>query len=143
MKYLGLILVVLGLAFSCKTSNPQIKKDTNASLVANDTVKIANEEVGYEIIIIEPGFNYWLQSNAREEGYYSQQFLETRNIQFVIAYNQRVLQPHVYDPSLYEWPINYQQGIDYGYDVNYKLYNYFIYFQLKYKQQLTGFVPRI
>ena len=36
-----------------------------------------------------------------------------------------------------------QQGIDYGYDVNYKLYNYFIYFQLTYKQQLTGFIPRI
>ncbi|MGJ8739147.1 MAG: DUF6146 family protein, partial [Zobellia laminariae] len=30
-----------------------------------------------------------------------------------------------------------------GYEVNYKLYNYFIYFQRKYNQRLGPFVPRI
>ena len=39
--------------------------------------------------------------------------------------------------------IDYQAHIDYGYEVNYKLYNYFIYFQIQYKQRLAGFVPRI
>jgi len=38
--------------------------------------------------------------------------------------------------------INYNRNVDYGYDVNYKLYNYFIYFQLKFKQQLSGFIPQ-
>lgn len=144
MKYLSTFLVVFVLIFSCKTTNTNIQNSTEDVVSkTSDTVRIANDDLEYEIIIIEPGFNYWLESVAREKGYYSQQFLETRNIQLVLAYNQRVIQPHVYDPNLYEWQINYQRGIDYGYDVNYKLYNYFIYFQLKYKQQLTGFVPRI
>ena len=39
--------------------------------------------------------------------------------------------------------IDYDYFTDYGYEVNYKLYYYFIYFQLHYKQQLTNFVPRI
>ena len=108
-----------------------------------DTVEISSDSTEYEIIIIEPGFNFWLQSIARPEGYYSQSFLENRNQIYVINYNQRVLQPMRYSPSLYEWQIDYNPNIDYGYEVNYKLYNYFIYFQRKYNQRLGPFVPRI
>jgi hypothetical protein len=61
----------------------------------------------------------------------------------VQAWNDRVLQPFAYNPNLYEMQIDYQPNIDYGYEVNYKLYNYFVYFQLTYKQRLAGFVPRI
>lgn len=108
-----------------------------------DTVTIANESSNYEIIIIEPGFQTWLQSIARPEGYYSQSFLENRNQIMVISWNQRVLEPIRYDPMLYEMQINYDPLIDYGYEVNYKLYNYFIYFQRKYNQRLGPFLPRI
>lgn len=108
-----------------------------------DTVTIANESSNYEIIIIEPGFQTWLQSIARPEGYYSQSFLENRNQIMVTTWNQRVLEPMRYDPMLYEMQINYDPGTDYGYEVNYKLYNYFIYFQRKYNQRLGPFLPRI
>lgn len=144
MKYLISILIIIGIALSCKSPNTSTSENNKEiAPKENDTVRIANDSIEYEIIIIEPGFNAWLAGNARPEGFYSQTFLENRNYQYVIAYNQRVLQPQVFDPNLYQIQINYQQGIDYGYDVNYKLYNYFIYFQLKYKQQLTGLVPRI
>ena len=136
MKYLVSLIIVLTLIWSCKTPEKTTSSNSiEAASVANDTVRIANEEIEYEIIIIDPGFNAWLASTARPRGYYSQSFMENRNIQYVIAYNQRVLQPRVYDPMLYEWQIDYQQGIDYGYEVNYLLYNYFIYFQMKYNQQ--------
>ena len=69
--------------------------------------------------------------------------METRNMAMVTNWNNRVLQPQQYDINLYEMQIDYQPGVDYGYEVNYKLYNYFIYFQLTYKQQLSSFVPRI
>ncbi|MFT7051514.1 MAG: hypothetical protein ACJAZK_002125, partial [Psychroserpens sp.] len=82
-------------------------------------------------------------SIARPEGYYSQNFMETRNQQMVIEWNNRVMQIQRYDQNLYELQIDYNSNTDYGYDVNYKLYNYFIYFQLTYKQQLSSFVPRI
>ena len=108
-----------------------------------DTVEISNPESNYEIIIIEPGFNVWLQSVARPEGYYSQNFLENRNHLYVIEWNNRVMNPLQYNPLLYELQINYDPFIDYGYEVNYKLYNYFIYFQRKYNQRLGPFAPRI
>lgn len=61
----------------------------------------------------------------------------------VTEWNARVLQPRQFNPDLYELQINYDPKMDYGYEVNYLLYNYFLYFQIKYKQRLSYFVPRI
>jgi len=144
MKNWLLILFIGFSIFSCKTphkiSNPS---DIEENIKAQDTVRIANDKLEYEIVIIEPGFNFWLQSVAKPEGYYPQDFLESRNRLYVVEWNIRVLNPQRYNPNLYELQIDYQPNIDYGYEVNYKLYYYFIYFQLQYKQRLTGFVPRI
>lgn len=108
-----------------------------------EAVHISNEEVEYEITIIDPGFYTWLNSIARPEGYYSKTFLENRNRLMVLEWNQRAMQPTRFDPNLYLMQVDYQQNIDYGYEVNYKLYNYFIFFQRKYNQRLGAFVPRI
>lgn len=145
MKNLLYLLLVSVFMFSCNsTKTPSSQKDERLeNLKQNDTVTIANDDIEYQIIIIEPGFNFWLASRAKQRGYYSQSFLENRNFQYVIQWNQRVLQPQSFDTSLYELQIDYQQGVDYGYEVNYMLYNYFIYFQLTYNQRLGPFVPRI
>ncbi len=145
MKTIIYILLVCTFAISCNTVKSSTSKNEEAleNLKLNDTVSISNDDLEYEIIIIEPGFNFWLASTAKPEGYYSQQYMESRNQIYVNEWNSRVMQPHTYNPSLYEMQIDYQPNIDYGYEVNYKLYNYFIYFQLTYKQRLAGFVPRI
>lgn len=141
-----LFLLLLGVfVFNCNSSKTTSsnKDERLENVKGNDTVTIANDELEYEIIIIEPGFNFWVQSMARPRGYYSQQFLENRNQIFVVEWNQRVLQPQRFNPNLYELQINYEPNIDYGYEVNYLLYNYFIYFQMTYNQRLGPFVPRI
>lgn len=143
MKTLLYIGVIIGLFIGCNTSKQSTTSKVQTKITEQDTVRIANDKLEYEIIIFEPGFNFWLNSTAKPSGYYTLEFLETRNYQYVIAWNQRVLQPNRYTPNLYELQIDYQPHIDYGYEVNYKLYNYFIYFQRKYKQKLTGFIPRI
>lgn len=138
-------VIILILIASCKSYNdPQtINNGDENGLVKSDTVSISSDETDYEIIIIEPGFNAWLIGRARPQGFHSQQWLESRNRILVQAWNQRAMQPMVYDPNLYELRIDYDTHTDYGYEVNYKLYNYFLYFQLKYKQRLSSFYPRI
>jgi len=144
MKTSIYLLVICGLLIGCNTSNKAVQNSNGmANMAEQDTVRIANDNLEYEIIIIEPGFNSWLATTAKPEGYHSQSYLENRNRIYVTEWNSRVLQPHRYNPKLYEMQINYDSGVDYGYEVNYKLYNYFIYFQLTYKQQLAGFIPRI
>ncbi len=151
MKNLAITLTSLAcclLAISaCNSSKSSVNitedEKTTFRQQKEDTVVIGAEESNYEIIIIEPGFLTWLQSIAKPEGYYTQSFLENRNRIYVINWNQRVLDPQRYDPLLYELQIDYRPNIDYGYEVNYKLYNYFIYFQRKYNQRLGPFYPRI
>lgn len=145
MKKLFPFIIIILIIASCKTYNTKqvINHDEDNGLVKSDTVSISSDETDYEIIIIEPGFNNWLLSTARPRGFHSQQFLEARNDLLVQSWNQRNLQPQVYDPNLYELRIDYDVNTDYGYEVNYLLYNYFIYFQLKYNQRLTSLVPRI
>lgn len=145
MKQIIPFIIILILVASCKSydNNQTINNNNKNSLTQDDTVIISSDESDYEIIIIEPGFNSWLISTARPEGYHSQEWLETRNAMMVQTWNQRNLQPSSYDPNLYELRIDYDTRTDYGYEVNYKLYNYFLYFQLKYKQRLSSFMPRI
>lgn len=135
-----LSLIVL-ITIGCKSTNtsfPSAIKSTNPS---NDTVRIANDELEYEVLIIDPGFNNWLNSSALPRGYYSQSYLENKNQLYVNEWNNRVAQPHRYSPNLYEMSINYDPTINYGYEVNYLIYNYMVYFQNTYKQRLYGQVP--
>ena len=113
----------------------------NQTKIAGDTVIIANDALEYEVIIIDGGFTNWLNSRAFPRNYHSESFLETKNRFYVTEWNNRAVQPMKYDPNLYEMPINYDNSIKYGYEVNYLIYNYMIYFQNTYKQQLFGFVP--
>lgn len=101
-------------------------------------VVIANDSLEYEIIIIDPGFTYYLKAIAQPRGFYSQNYLETRNTIWVTNWNIRAQNPNRFDGNIYENVIDYQQNVDYGYEVNYKLFNYFLFAQRKYKMSLGG-----
>lgn len=103
-----------------------------------EPVVISNDSLEYEIIIIDPGFSAYLASIAQPEGFYSQSYLEARNRSWVINWNQRVRNPTNFNQNIYENIIDYQPTTNYGYDVNYKLFNYFLFAQRKYKMSLGG-----
>ena len=146
MKQLIIICILLSFCLSCKPVNQNQKveiSEKSENQKFSDTVSIASDKVEYEIVVIEPGFYNWLYGTARPEGYYSQKFLESRNRILVLNWNLRVMQPQQFDPQLYMFRIDYEDNIDYGYKLNYVLYNYFVFFQMKHKQRLGPFIPRI
>jgi len=134
MKNILYILLLGFFVYSCGSSGG---KNLSSGDKKNDTVRIANDSLEYEIIIIEPGFNLFINSYARPRGYHSQAYLENKNQFLVSEYNQRVSQPTAYDPNLYINQINYNSNVDYGYEVNYLLYNYFVYFSRHYNQRFS------
>jgi hypothetical protein len=71
--------------------------------------------------------------------YHSQSYLENKNILWVGEWNRRVLQPFRYNRNLYEMTI-YNQNIDYGYEVNYLIYNYMVFFKIPINKTF-GYVP--
>ncbi len=129
------------LIIGCNSSKPMISSTKKIATTKNDTIRIANDSLEYEVIIIDPGFSTWLASRAYPRNYHSLTYLETKNQIYVNEWNNRVLQPQQYNPNLYEMTINYQSQIHYGYEVNYLIYNYMIYFQNTFKQKLNGYVP--
>jgi hypothetical protein len=141
-KSLYLLALILGLILiSCTTQKTNITKQENQTSSSNDTIKIANDDLEYEVIIIDPGFSTWLNSMAQPRGFYTQSYLETKNQLYVNEWNNRFLQPQRFSRDLYEMSIDYDSNIDYGYEVNYLIYNYMIYFQNNYRQRLFGRVP--
>lgn len=130
-----ILLVVIGIFFwACGSSSPINKNLTEKE----EPVVIANDSLEYQIIIIDIGFNNFLNSVAKPEGFYSQQYLEARNRAWVVTWNQRAALPNRFNPNIYENIIDYQPTIDYGYEVNYKLFNYFLFAQQKYRMSLGG-----
>lgn len=147
MKSLISILILGLLIYSCASiSDSELSSRADSydqdaiasdSVAQNDTVRITNDSLEYEIIIIDPGYASFLYSKAKPEGYYSKAYLQNKN-QFLVAdYNQRVRAPLRYDSSIYEQEINYDSQIDYGYQVNYKLYNYFVYLSHRYGERFS------
>lgn len=128
------VLITIGLLIWACGSAPINTSNTEKE----EPVVIANDSLEYEIIIIDPGFNAFLNGIAQPEGFYSQSYLEARNRAWVITWNQRAQNPGRFNNNIYENIIDYQPSIDYGYEVNYKLFNYFLFAQRKYRMSLGG-----
>ncbi|PKG44265.1 DUF6146 family protein [Psychroflexus sp. MES1-P1E] len=134
MRYLIILFLATSL-ISCSTQKQGTKQVFKDSKVNTDTIRIANDSLEYEIVIVEPGFNVWLASQ-RPRGYFGLNYLDQRNDFYIIIYNMRVNDPMGFDPNLYPFRINYEMDVDYGYEVNYLLYHYFLFFEDKYNQRL-------
>lgn len=139
--YIITLLLAFAVVTGCSSHKKPVSKPHAVAEVDNDTVRIANDSLEYEVIIIDPGFSTWLASRARARGYYGQPYLENKNRLWVMEWNTRAMDP-IRWKGLYQMPIDYSANINYGYEVNYLLFNYLVYFQISNNQQLGGVVPQ-
>ena len=123
---IGLFIISCG-----STTDTTTSKDTK---LPEGAVKISNEGLEYEIIIMDIGFETYLNTIAKPAHFYTQDYYETKNKFYVTHWNMRVQNPLRYNSSIYTNIIDYDFNTDYGFDVNYKLYNYFKFVEYKYNQ---------
>ncbi len=140
-KKLFITVTILILIIGCKTKKSVMVNNEKSLSLQKDTIRIANDSLQYEVVIIDPGFSTWLNSRAFPRNYHTESYLESKNRIYVSEWNSRVMQTMRYNPNLYTITIDYNPNINYGYEVNYLIYNYMIYFQNTYKQKLDGYVP--
>ena len=122
MKHLLSFLAIALLIVSCGTSNKINKKSPEKNL--EEAVVIENDSLEYQIIIYDVGFSAYLQTIAKPQNFYSQSYYETKNVFYVSEWNNRAQNPLKYG-DFYGGVIDYDQHIDYGLEVNYKLFSYF------------------
>ena len=82
-------------------------------------------------------FTTFLNTQARTKDYYSATYLQNKNRISVAVWNSRARDPQRFNASIYENIIEYQPNVDYGLEVNYKLFWYFKFAEQKYKMKLT------
>jgi hypothetical protein len=134
LNYLS-VLVVIVVISSCGSNRSTSTTTNDSNTVSNDTVRIANDSLKYEIIIIEPGFNSWLVTQP-PRGYRSKSSMDISNDFAVTTYNLRANNPLQYNVNLYPLRIDYDRDVDYGYEVTFLLFNYFKFFEQRYNQRL-------
>ncbi|PKP08153.1 MAG: hypothetical protein CVU09_16755 [Bacteroidetes bacterium HGW-Bacteroidetes-4] len=96
----------------------------------------ADDSLEYEVIIFDAGYEAWLHSHTKPISYYSQSYLENWNRQYVLEWNYRYQSG--LNPDIVGSYIDYQPNIDYGKEVNYQLYTYFVYVEEKLNLKLLN-----
>lgn len=123
-NFLIIILIGIGL-LSCGLQQKTSLQNRNPD------VQIKSEEADsteYEIIVIDPGFESWFITNRKPVWYYEQSYLETWNLRYVSAWNEKVMSrryQQAYPDNPFDERIDYRPQINYGLDLNYKLFHYF------------------
>ena len=129
MIYRGLSAVILicGALISCSPATKIASGDQSRGAKLEQE---SPDSTGYELIIFDPGFSGWFATNRKPEWYYSKEYLENWNHQYVIAWNDKVRNRgyqllHPDNPFIQE--IYWDHRVDYGLEVNYQLYHYFLF----------------
>jgi hypothetical protein len=117
------------MASSCKTMHNAATSSQEVDLVKNDTLP-ERDSTEYELIVMDSKFESWLISQPPAH-YYSQQYYENWNQQYVAEWNSRHNNPTRYG-NFYQTKIDYNPHIDYGLELNYKLYYYFRFIKKEY-----------
>lgn len=100
------------------------QKKADRIKVKADTVVV--DSIGYKLIVLDPGFDAWLAGKPSKD-FYSKEYYELKNRLYVTEWNLRYMNSR--NGLLYDTYIDYKPQIDYGLDLNYRLYYYFLYFE--------------
>lgn len=130
MKQLFYILTTLFAIHSCGSANKTL--NTSSQSTKEEIVVIENDSLEFKIIISDIGYTTYLNSIAKPANFYSKNYYEIKNIFYVSEWNNRANNPMSFG-DFYGNSINYSPQIDYGLEVNYKLFNYFKFIEYKYK----------
>lgn len=118
MKRLFYLLMVVSFLAACSGPKGMVKIEPNGNETQEDSVE-------YELIVSDPGFETWYLLQNSPARYRSQEYYENWNQQYVSAWNYLATQPR--KRSFFEPIIGYEPGVDYGFELNHKLFYYFQY----------------
>lgn len=134
MKKLILLISLPLLFLACSTN--QTSQNTVPNKDENSLKFEPNEDGDYDIVVFDPQYDVYLKTVALPKEYYSKEYYEQKNRQYVMIWNQRHMQPFVYNPDLYAVSIDLDPSVDYGYEFEYKLFNFFRFIENKYRVRI-------
>ena len=114
----------------------KVSESSNSTTREKNDIVYITDNKSFEVTFKGEHFHKWMKKQTPKHKYL-QSSLEIENMQYASEWNRRVGNPK-YDSNKYVQHIDYQlkPKLNYGIDVNYELYMYFIFFEEKYEKLL-------
>ncbi|MEN8138753.1 MAG: DUF6146 family protein [Bacteroidota bacterium] len=134
--YFGIMIFAFFILSSCNSSKKKVENTEvhYSTLELKPVEPDSDNETEYDIIITDIGYDTFLL-NQKPKNFYSQQYYENWNKYYVTDWNQKVQTASYHSQkyqNVFDMYIDYNPSINYGLDVNYKLYYYFMFVEKKY-----------
>ena len=113
--WLGIILLIV----ACSTQKGLV------TVKSNNEGSIVEDSLEYELVTFDGKFETWYQMHNSPSMYRSQQYYENWNRQYVSAWNYNAMTGR--RNSFFEPIVGYESTVDYGFELNHKLFYYFQY----------------
>ena len=118
MKTLVVIVFLLVVMGACASQKDIVNITPTNQFADKDSTE-------YELIVLDPPFETWYLTNYSPAKDHSNEYYHSWNIQYVVDWNYRYRLGHL--PEVFENYIDYDSNVDYGIELNRKLYYYFRY----------------
>jgi hypothetical protein len=119
------LIRILFLYYLISGSILSAQNDT-ATIVPGSKTMIETE---YELVVFEPGFDTYLEMQLPLE-YFGDAYYKSWNIRYTSEWNIRAINNRL--AGAYQEQINYNPLVDYGIELDYKLYYFFRFIEKKY-----------
>ena len=129
--WLGIIIFIL----SCSTQKKAVK-------IESDKVEAAEQDsIEYELETFDAKFEIWYQLHDSPAQYRSLQYYESWNRQYVSAWNHNATSSR--RSWFFEPIVGYDPTVDYGFELNHKLFYYFQYVENVLGMQIMSGGPNV
>lgn len=113
---------------------------TEITFAQNDTATLVPDtkpmiEAKYDIVVFEPGYDMYLKTQL-PKNHYGASYYRNWNIHYVNEWNVRAVQNKL--AGAYQEQINYNPLVEYGIELDYKLYYFFQFIEEKYHITLVS-----
>lgn len=126
MKTLLFLFATLGILTLFGCSATQRVTDSQEPASSENIPEEESDTTEYELVIFDADFNRWFARNARPISFYEHQYLRTWNATLAREWNSLGAPTSLRDCRPVNY-LDYDSDIDYGKELDYKLFYYFRY----------------
>jgi len=126
--------------FSYTTAQKDDKKSDTSVSRKEKKIEEENDEE-WEVVVFDGQYESFISSRALPRNQYSESTLKMRNQQLVQEWNSRVISSN-YNRDIYESQIEYDSNEKYGFEFEYRLYQFFAFVSWKFGEKFIGLSQR-
>ncbi len=135
MKWIFFIVVLGFFVFACSSQKNAVQVNKSDSEI------VAEDSIEYDVEMFDTKFDNWYQFYNTPANYRSQAYYENWNRQYVNAWNALCANPT--RKWNFEPVVGYNPTEDYGFELNHKLFYYFMYVENVLKLRILPNGPKI